>query len=1292
MNYKISTELVTHLIRYICDRGNSQKWRLISLALALLTWSYASQPARGEGSNEIVGGNNPPNNPPNNSIRAVTEWRESTDPADITFGIPRRTILQVYAKAGERINVGSSAVGINQNPADPARTGNAIIFSPNLGTADPATIVGSPTGSPPTAAVVMDCVQQRTNTGDLTMGKITTRQQEIAGPSPAAGGYNPCFYDVPADGIYTVIFTGPRGRYRGGNPQVSPIPVQIDPASTALNVNQWTGITMWDITVTTSPGGSVKDGRVFTNYLALYTGIQAQKQVVNPKLFIYTKDGYKYSFEAVDLDPNGAILFSNNRGFRNAGVPIYRSVQLNGDQLPPGISFLRPDQLNTPLDFTNKIFFNNPDPEAIAALNSLLEPEKFALGPDIPLPFTNFQFIGCENTPNQLGTFVVNSSPPPPDPNNPQCLSSYRGGGNFSFLNPNTTAKSYSLTIDTNRNNIFDNDDLILLGTAPPNGPVTQFWDGKDPQGIPVPASNLPLKIDLKINAGETHFPFLDVENSGGIKVAILNAPPGTQALTYYNDSIFPTAPGIPNPRSNLLGINSSANAVHVYESGGSFGDNKGMDTWGLVQFKGLETDPVISLIEADLAIDKKVSSGSIAPIKEIQVFPGDPVTFTLTVTNNGPSNVPTLTPARVLDTIDANITGVTWTCSVPAGQGSCGAASGSGNAIDTTVVLNTGVTATYTINGIVSPTIATNRIDNTAQVLRGNDVTDPTDPNRIGAGNNTSNAVITVLVKPKVLKSVRWAEDTDGSNTPSVGDILEYTIRVNNPSPTLAISDTIVKDIIPAALQLLPGSVQVNNPAFTVAPNIPEFGTGDPNNPTILTNPGTLAAGGNLTVTYRARIRPGASGSLENQAVVNFNGDGGNPALSDAADTPTANDGSGNSQNSGFPSPGGDVLQPAGTPGGFSPTIVKLFDFVTPTGTKSVRLANDLDGNGVVSKGDILEYTITYINSSLGTAVTDFVARDKITDTSLVEFAGGYSFTANNGGTPPDPAVDIVTTVQGNPNFNGTTDINLTDPINKGKIGAYRGEVIMKYQVKVIGPPDATIVNQAEASSSAGTLPLSVTNAVSGPQEIPQVFPGDNVETGNVPTDPTDDEPTIVVIKGSGTPSFRLVKRITNILRNNTPLAGVNFGNVINDPNDVSDDSPLWSQLPPVGVFELESDGGVIPGDLVEYTIYFLSDGTDTAKNIRICDAIPSGTAFEPDTFGTNQGMKLRLGAAETNLTNNSDPDSGRFFSILEPATKPPCPNDSNPNGSILVNVGNIPAFAPNNIGFVRFRIRVNE
>lgn len=90
----------------------------------------------------------------------------------------------------------------------------------------------------------------------------------------------------------------------------------------------------------------------------------------------------------------------------------------------------------------------------------------------------------------------------------------------------------------------------------------------------------------------------------------------------------------------------------------------------------------------------------------------GGPVTYTITVRNNGQSPV---SGAVVVDTVPASIGSVTWTCNASAG-GACAAASGSGNAINTTADLAAGGTATYVVKGVVDAN-ASGPISNTATV-----------------------------------------------------------------------------------------------------------------------------------------------------------------------------------------------------------------------------------------------------------------------------------------------------------------------------------------------------------------------------------------------------------------------------------------------------------------------------------------------------------------------------------------------------------------------------------------------
>ncbi|MFN0181190.1 MAG: beta strand repeat-containing protein, partial [Gemmatimonadales bacterium] len=132
---------------------------------------------------------------------------------------------------------------------------------------------------------------------------------------------------------------------------------------------------------------------------------------------------------------------------------------------------------------------------------------------------------------------------------------------------------------------------------------------------------------------------------------------------------------------------------------------------------------------QADLAVTKTDGATTATP--------GSPISYTVTVTNNGPSNV---SGASVTDTVPAAITGVTWNCVITSGTGACGAASGSGNAISTTVDLNSGAVATYTINGTISVS-ATGTLANTVTVAPPSGTTDPTPANNSATDTTTLSA-----------------------------------------------------------------------------------------------------------------------------------------------------------------------------------------------------------------------------------------------------------------------------------------------------------------------------------------------------------------------------------------------------------------------------------------------------------------------------------------------------------------------------------------------------------------------
>ena len=169
-------------------------------------------------------------------------------------------------------------------------------------------------------------------------------------------------------------------------------------------------------------------------------------------------------------------------------------------------------------------------------------------------------------------------------------------------------------------------------------------------------------------------------------------------------------------------------------------------------------------------------------------------------------------------------------------------------------------------------------------------------------------------------------------------------------------------------------------------------------------------------------------------------------------------------------------------------------------------------------------------------------------------------------------------------------------------------------------------------------------------------------------------------------------------------------------DSDDPPKDTDLWPD--PANFLIGGIDGGdVRPDDEIEYTIYFLSTGDATAKNVLLCDRVPGFVDFLPNVFNVNpdadvngnpsgdRGIVLGLGTGSPTeiieqfaLTNEADGDVGYYFPPGEdPKTTFPNLNcgGTNDNGAVVVDLGDLPnatsAGEPaGSYGFVRFRARV--
>lgn len=181
-------------------------------------------------------------------------------------------------------------------------------------------------------------------------------------------------------------------------------------------------------------------------------------------------------------------------------------------------------------------------------------------------------------------------------------------------------------------------------------------------------------------------------------------------------------------------------------------------------------------------------------------INPGSAVTYTIVVSNAGPD---ASVGSIVTDTVPATITGVTWTCGTPTGGATCGAASGSGNAISTTANLPSASSVTYTVSGTLSLT-ATGTLTNTASVITpASGVSDPTDLGRTGAGNNsaTDNTSINPIPVVNLVKSV----SPNGTQPP--GTDLVYAIAFTNTG-SVAARNLVITDPVPGSTDFKIGSM----------------------------------------------------------------------------------------------------------------------------------------------------------------------------------------------------------------------------------------------------------------------------------------------------------------------------------------------------------------------------------------------------------------------------------------------------------------------------------------------------
>jgi uncharacterized repeat protein (TIGR01451 family)/fimbrial isopeptide formation D2 family protein len=389
--------------------------------------------------------------------------------------------------------------------------------------------------------------------------------------------------------------------------------------------------------------------------------------------------------------------------------------------------------------------------------------------------------------------------------------------------------------------------------------------------------------------------------------------------------------------------------------------------------------------------------------------------TLTFTVTNPNPGFA--LTGVAFTDTFPAGLQVAATPNVTITGCGSPTFAPAAGN---TSVSFSGGTVAasgTCTVTVDVTATTGGDKVNTTGNVTSTN-----------GGTGNTATSTLTVVSPPSIAKAF-------SPNPIVVGGVSTLTFTIMNPNAGTALTGVAFTDTFPAGMEV------------AATPNATTTGCGSPTfapaagNTSVSFSGGTIAASGTCTVTVNVTATTGGAKVNTTSNVTSTNGGTGNTGTA----TLTVN----------------QTTAPL-------VTAVKSSSFVVAT--------NDLDGNGTLSPGDTLGYSILVTNTGNADALAVVLTDTPGARTTLV--AGS------------------VTTTQGtvtNGNQAGATSVT----VDLGTLVATSGQATVSFTVRLDNPFPAgvtTVSNQAFITGS---------NISSVPSDNPTTTP---------PGDPTTNSVTVMV------------------------------------------------------------------------------------------------------------------------------------------------------------------------------------
>lgn len=490
----------------------------------------------------------------------------------------------------------------------------------------------------------------------------------------------------------------------------------------------------------------------------------------------------------------------------------------------------------------------------------------------------------------------------------------------------------------------------------------------------------------------------------------------------------------------------------------------------------------------------------------------GSAITYTVAITNNGPSDAPQI---AIADVVPASVQNVTWSAA-NSGNATVTGGSGSGNSISFTggIPVGAGNTILLTITGTINPAF-TGDINNTATATI--------------AGQPpfaSNNAVTHVISKPAVSIS-----KAGPAQTPAGSDV-SWVITVSNNGPSDA-GGINVTDTVPAGVTNVSWTA-VNNGAAQVTAGA--SGSGN-----IIAVTGNVPAGAanTIQVTVTGKIASSYTGApLVNRAVAAIPG---MPPVSDTANTTVIS------------SPGLQIVKsgPGAISAGEKVTYTLTITNNGPSDAVNVAIADAVDAA-------LLNTVWTVATNGAGTNVNNTSGTGNINISGNIPAAAGNS---------------IVITLTGtlNPDYTGTQLVNTATATSPGLPG-----VSSSITSTVTRKADLQIVKSGPANAVAGeqvSYNITVTNR--GPSNVTGVQIADIIPPGIVDATwtatATGANTAVSVASGSGNvqtlADIPAGTGVINIVINARVNPGALAGDIANTatavpPAGVIDDAPATSTV----------------------------------------------------------------------------------------------------------------------------------